>query len=109
MDSAAAALILSVHGLDARPLRRLTQCVQAQGVAQPRAATAVNQARVDAGRKVYFEGNIANGLPACVSCHRPNGSGIAPDFPRLACQQPAYVASQLKGWVENRGGPARPS
>lgn len=60
-----------------------------------------------AGRKVFMEGNVANNLPACVSCHRPNGSGIQPDFPRLAGQQPAYVEAQLKDWMPHRGGPAK--
>ncbi len=73
----------------------------------PASASPVDPGRVAAGRRLYFEGNIPDGLPACVSCHRVDGSGMAPDFPRLAGQQPAYVSTQLHGWLENRGGPAK--
>jgi cytochrome c553 len=56
------------------------------------------------GKKIYLEGNPDTGLPACVSCHRPNGEGIQPDFPRLAGQKAAYVEAQLKNWATTRGG-----
>ena len=74
---------------------------------KPASASPVDPSRVAAGRRIYFEGNIPDGLPACVSCHRVDGSGMPPDFPRLAGQQPAYVSTQLHGWLENRGGPAK--
>ena len=61
-------------------------------------------ARVEVGRKLYFGGNPSNDLPACVSCHRADGKGISPDFPRLAGQQPAYLEKQLRNWEANRGG-----
>ena len=70
------------------------------------AATAkpLDPSRVEAGKKIYFGGNPSNDLPACVSCHRADGKGIAPDFPRLASQQPAYLAQQLRDWEPHRGG-----
>ncbi len=74
---------------------------------KPSSGSPIDPGRVAAGRKIYFEGNVADGLPACVSCHRADGSGMPPDFPRLAGQQPEYVSTQLHGWVENRGGPAK--
>jgi len=40
-------------------------------------------ARLEVGRRIYTEGNADEGLPACITCHRPSGSGIRPDFPRL--------------------------
>jgi cytochrome c553 len=43
-------------------------------------------------------------LPACISCHRPNGSGIRPDFPHLAGQKAAYIEQQLTNWQATRGG-----
>ena len=61
-------------------------------------------ARVEAGKKIYFGGNPSNDLPACVSCHRADGKGMSPDFPRLAGQQPAYLAQQLHNWEPTRGG-----
>ena len=60
--------------------------------------------RVEAGKKIYFGGNPSNDLPACVSCHRADGKGMSPDFPRLAGQTPAYTALQLQNWEANRGG-----
>ncbi|MGO4329327.1 cytochrome c [Cupriavidus sp. 2TAF22] len=63
---------------------------------------------VEAGKAIYWKGNPASGLPACVSCHRPNGEGIAPDFPRIAGQQPDYVVKQLHAWKSGtRGGPGK--
>ncbi|MCP3018502.1 c-type cytochrome [Cupriavidus basilensis] len=63
---------------------------------------------VGAGMAIYWKGNPSNHLPACVTCHRPNGEGIAPDFPRIAGQQPEYVARQLHAWKSGtRGGPGK--
>jgi cytochrome c553 len=54
--------------------------------------------RLDRGRSVYLFGNAANDLPACVTCHRPDGAGIRPDFPRVGGQQPEYIENQLLAW-----------
>ncbi|MFJ1256212.1 c-type cytochrome [Cupriavidus sp. CuC1] len=63
---------------------------------------------VEPGRVIYWKGNPANGLPACVSCHRPGGEGIAPDFPRIGGQQSEYVEKQLHAWRTGlRGGPGK--
>jgi cytochrome c553 len=63
--------------------------------------------RVDLGQKIYTKGDPAAGLPACVTCHRPGGSGIRPDFPRLAGQNPEYVSQQLTTWMGVRGKPGK--
>src|SRR6478736_2034490 len=61
--------------------------------------------RLDRGRSVYLFGNAANDLPACVTCHRPDGAGIRPDFPRVGGQQPEYIENQLLAWKNGtRGG-----
>ncbi|WP_249221167.1 cytochrome c [Cupriavidus sp. KK10] len=63
---------------------------------------------VEAGKAIYWKGNPSNRLPACISCHRPKGEGIAPDFPRIAGQQPEYVVRQLHAWRSGtRGGPGK--
>ena len=72
---------------------------QKAGVAKTR-----DPSRVEAGKKIYFGGNPSNDLPACVSCHRVDGKGYGPDFPRLAGQMPAYTSQQLKDWEAHRGG-----
>jgi len=71
---------------------------------RPLTAKPRDPARVEAGKKIYFSGNPSNDLPACASCHRADGRGMAPDFPALAGQQPAYLANQLRHWEANRGG-----
>ena len=63
--------------------------------------------RVELGREIYTKGDPAAGLPACVTCHRPGGSGIRPDFPRLAGQNPEYVSEQLTTWMSVRGKPGK--
>ena len=72
---------------------------------------ALGQARDDKqaalGRQIYLDGNPQEGLPACVTCHRPDGEGIRPDFPRLAGQRPDYVEEQLTTWMSVRGKPGK--
>ncbi len=58
---------------------------------------------LELGRKVFTEGNPEEDLPACITCHRSNGQGIRPDFPRVGGQNPDYVDAQLEHWLANRG------
>ncbi|AXC49546.1 hypothetical protein DRW48_07460 [Paracoccus suum] len=51
------------------------------------------------GEQIALQGDWSIGVPACFSCHGPSGFGVAPDFPALAAQQPAYIASQLAAWA----------
>nr|WP_237685001.1 c-type cytochrome [Szabonella alba] len=51
------------------------------------------------GEEIALHGDWPRGIPACFSCHGPSGFGVAPDFPALAAQQPAYIASQLAAWA----------
>lgn len=56
---------------------------------------------VDAGRCIYTHGG-AGGAPACISCHREAGGGIAPDFPRITRQHGVYVSEQLHAWKSGK-------
>ncbi len=47
------------------------------------------------GKYVFAYGNRYSGVPACASCHGPQGHGTA-QLPRLAGQHPRYVEDQLK-------------
>lgn len=47
------------------------------------------------GESIYRGGIAQYSVPACMSCHGPSGSGIAPNFPRLAGQHAAYIEAQL--------------
>lgn len=54
---------------------------------------------VPLGQQIYRGGNMGTGVPACMACHGPTGSGNAPArFPRLAGQHVDYVVEQLKAF-----------
>jgi len=50
------------------------------------------------GQKIYRGGNVATAVPACASCHTPDGAGIPSQFPRLAGQNADYVFAQLRAF-----------
>jgi cytochrome c553 len=52
-------------------------------------------ARLAAGQAIYEQGLSARNVPACASCHGPQGAGLAA-FPRLAGQHADYVVKQLQ-------------
>ena len=60
----------------------------------PAGGAVENQELASRGRTLYEEGNRASGVPACVGCHLPNGTG-AERYPRLAGQRQAYTVQQL--------------
>ena len=47
------------------------------------------------GKYVFNRGNQFSGVPACMTCHGPQGHGT-PQLPRLAGQHPRYIEDQLK-------------
>lgn len=50
-----------------------------------------------AGKKIYVGGNRYTHVPACASCHGPNGAGNGPcAIPSLAGQKAGYVAKTLR-------------
>jgi cytochrome c553 len=51
-------------------------------------------ARLDAGKAIFESGLPGKAVPACVSCHGPQGRGNA-IFPRLAGQHADYIVKQL--------------
>ena len=46
------------------------------------------------GKVLYDDGNRATGVPGCVGCHLPNGTG-SQRYPRLAGQLQMYTVQQL--------------
>lgn len=50
---------------------------------------------IELGKLLYHGGSLANGVPACASCHGPNGSGIPPRYPAIAGQHAEYTITQL--------------
>lgn len=62
---------------------------------KPAPGTVREPGLVEAGKKMYEDGNPASGVPACAGCHEPNGTGSG-RFPRLAGQHADYTMDQLK-------------
>ena len=51
------------------------------------------------GERIYRGGNTETGVPACMSCHAPDGVGNGPaKFPQLAGQHAVYTAAQLRAY-----------
>lgn len=53
---------------------------------------------VKQGEAIYRGGVAGKGVPACASCHSPNGAGMPAQFPRLAGQHADYTSAQLKAF-----------
>lgn len=50
------------------------------------------------GEKIYRGGIATTGVPACASCHSPNGAGLPKQFPRLQAQHADYTLAQMKAF-----------
>jgi len=49
------------------------------------------------GERLFRQGDVARGIPACMACHGPAGGGNpGPAFPAVAGQQSAYVQRRLE-------------
>lgn len=60
-----------------------------------RSSTVTQPRLVDAGKKVYAQGNADSGVPACGGCHQPDASGDMRS-PRLAGQHAPYTYGELR-------------
>ena len=65
---------------------------------QAKPATSKDQQLALIGQKIYRGGVQGAGVPACASCHGPQGKGIPIQFPRLAGQHSDYIYSQLNAF-----------
>ncbi len=73
--------------------------IAAYFAAQARSGSRANPELVELGEQVYRGGVSERDVPACSSCHSPNGKGNAPaGFPALAGQHADYIATQLKAY-----------
>ncbi len=57
-----------------------------------------DMALLEAGRVLAVDGDWDNTIPACFSCHGPNGLGVGDNFPALAGQSAGYISGQLTAW-----------
>ncbi len=64
----------------------------------PRIAASTPEAAAP-GQKLYRGGDAERGIPACMACHGPGGSGnAAANYPALHGQQVDYTVLQLKAY-----------
>ncbi|MDM8546345.1 c-type cytochrome [Candidatus Venteria ishoeyi] len=54
-----------------------------------------DEAAAKQGEALYRGGNADKNLPACMACHGPSGSGIAPSYPRLGGQYAKYLETRI--------------
>ena len=52
------------------------------------------------GERIYRGGIADRQVPACTSCHSPNGAGMPAQYPRMGGQHADYTAAQLTGFRE---------
>lgn len=70
----------------------------AQQVAQPNPDPWPDSAALRQGAAIYRHGIDTKNVPACASCHAMNGSGLPPEFSRLAGQHTNYLEVQLRAF-----------
>jgi cytochrome c553 len=88
-------------GMAARLTNPQIAAIAAYYAAQPPAPGELdNSAEAAAGRMIFTQGIAAAHVPACNTCHGPQGHGMSA-FPRLAGQHRAYIERQLEAFASN--------
>jgi cytochrome c553 len=70
----------------------------AQQMAQPNSDPWPDSDALRQGAAIYRRGIARKNVPACASCHALDGSGLPPEFPRLAGQHTNYLEAQLRAF-----------
>ena len=81
---------------------RATGAFYAQQTARGLSAKDANLVKM--GAALWRGGDAANGVPACASCHAPNGAGIPKNYPRVAGQYAEYTYAQLVAFKNGQRG-----
>lgn len=97
-------------GLSAQDMRDLGAFFASQtgtpGVAdESLVASGPNQGRqfFEAGRDLYRAGDQERGIPACLACHGPSGTGNpGPSYPKVAGQHAQYTAQILRAYRDGK-------
>lgn len=71
---------------------------------KPKGLTAKDVTLVKTGQQVWRGGDATSGVPACASCHSPNGAGVPRNYPRIAGQFADYTYAQLKAFKSGERG-----
>ena len=75
--------------------------IAAYFAAQSMSVGATDPAKLEAGQSLYRGGKLDEGMPSCMGCHSPDGSGnAAAGFPHLGGQHAQYIAKQLTDFRE---------
>ncbi|MFP4560937.1 MAG: c-type cytochrome [Thiohalorhabdus sp.] len=53
---------------------------------------------IETGERIAERGVPEEDVPACTSCHGPEGKGVPPVFPQIAGQHAGYIQKQLQDW-----------
>jgi len=63
-------------------------------------AAVADAGNVEKGEALYRGGDAETGVPACIACHGPNGSGNpAAGYPSIQGQHATYAAKQLRDYA----------
>ncbi|OZA26006.1 MAG: cytochrome c4 [Hydrogenophilales bacterium 17-64-11] len=84
-----------VASLSPQDMQNLAAHYSAQ---QPKPGTSADRELALIGQKIYRGGVQGAGVPACASCHGPQGKGIPSQFPHLAGQHSDYIYAQLNSF-----------
>jgi len=71
---------------------------------KPKGLAAKDPALVKVGQQIWRGGDATTNVPACASCHAPNGAGIPKRYPRIAGQYADYTYAQLKAFQAGERG-----
>jgi cytochrome c553 len=76
---------------------------------KPKPLAAVDADLAKLGQDIWRGGIMQKRVPACSSCHLPNGAGIPAQFPRLAGQHAQYTVDTMRAFRtgERANDPAR--
>ena len=70
-------------------------------VKSKRSALPADDSNIELGQKIYRGGISDRAVPACISCHGPNGLGIdRTGYPKISGQHSIYTLSRLKDYKE---------
>ena len=61
-----------------------------------------DEARIANGEAIAQDGLWRKGVPACTSCHGPDGRGVGSTFPGLAGQHANYITNQIQAWQSDQ-------
>jgi cytochrome c553 len=111
-EGAVAAMVPFVQNLTAQDMRDIGAYFATQksgaGVADDALATEGPYAGMkffEIGQKLYRGGDASRGIPACIACHGPTGTGNpGPAYPHIGGQYAGYVAQRLQRYQAGQTG-----